>query len=63
MLSLVTRNVLAIPISTIAYESVFSIGDCVVNPFQSSLTPTVMKALVVVKTGYFLHKYQLTFGN
>ncbi|KAI9198831.1 hypothetical protein LWI28_022732 [Acer negundo] len=40
------RNVLSIPISTIAYESAFSIGCWVLDQFRSSLSLNVAQAIV-----------------
>ncbi|XVF56160.1 hypothetical protein PTKIN_Ptkin06aG0095000 [Pterospermum kingtungense] len=46
ILSLITRDVLAIPISTMTSGSAFSMGDRILDPFRSSLDPKMMEALV-----------------
>ena len=48
-LTLIVKDVLAIPISTVASESCFSTGGRVVNSFRASLTPTIMEALICVQ--------------
>ncbi|GJV42630.1 zinc finger BED domain-containing protein RICESLEEPER 2-like protein [Tanacetum coccineum] len=45
VLSLLARDVLAIPISTVASESVFSTGGRVLDAFRSFLTPPVVESL------------------
>ncbi|KAG6387141.1 hypothetical protein SASPL_152326 [Salvia splendens] len=43
------RDILAIPISSVASEAAFSMGGCVLSPFRSSLTPRVVEALLCVE--------------
>lgn len=46
VLSLVARDVLAIPVSSVASESAFSTRGRVLDPFRSSLSPAMVEALV-----------------
>uniref|UniRef100_A0A2N9EQV9 BED-type domain-containing protein n=1 Tax=Fagus sylvatica TaxID=28930 RepID=A0A2N9EQV9_FAGSY len=40
------EDVLAVPISTVASESAFSTGGCILDPFRSSLSPDMVQVLV-----------------
>ncbi len=49
VLSQVARDVLVVPVSTVAYEFAFSVGGRVLDPFQSSLSPSKVEALICSK--------------
>ena len=49
MLSRVARHVLAIPVSTMALKSTLSTACHVLDPFQSSLSPFMVEALICGK--------------
>ncbi|KAL2926042.1 putative AC9 transposase [Bienertia sinuspersici] len=40
------RDILAIPLSTVVSESTFSTGGHTLDPFRSSLTPKMVRALI-----------------
>jgi len=58
------RDLLAIPISTIALESTFSTGGRILDSFQTSLTPKVIDSIKYQYMFlYVLSVIHLTFGN
>ncbi|KAI3407920.1 uncharacterized protein J3R85_020645 [Psidium guajava] len=46
ILSSIARDVLAVPVSTVALEGTFSTVGCVLDVFRSSLTPSMVEALI-----------------
>ncbi|KAG6493103.1 hypothetical protein ZIOFF_048080 [Zingiber officinale] len=46
ILSIIAKDIFAIPCSTLASESAFILGKRVVDPFRSSLSPKMAEALV-----------------
>ncbi|KAE8732306.1 hypothetical protein F3Y22_tig00002237pilonHSYRG01564 [Hibiscus syriacus] len=46
IISLMARDILAIPISTVASEFAFSAGGHVLDSFRSSLTPKIVECLI-----------------
>ncbi|KAF7137434.1 hypothetical protein RHSIM_Rhsim07G0172000 [Rhododendron simsii] len=46
LLSQMVRDILAIPVSTIASESAFSMGGRILDPYRTSLSPKVEEALI-----------------
>ena len=42
----IARDVLAVPVSTVSYESEFSTGRRIFYSFRSSLTPKTVEALI-----------------
>lgn len=48
-LSLMARDILSIPIATVASESTFSIGGRIIGKFQSSILPSNAEAKLCAK--------------
>lgn len=46
ILGQIAQDVLPIPVSTVASEFAFSVGDCVLDYFESSPSPKVIEALI-----------------
>lgn len=45
----IARDVLAIPVSTVASESVFSTGGRIISPHRSKLAPSMVEALMCMQ--------------
>jgi hypothetical protein len=61
ILSKVARDVLAIPVITVASKSAFNIGGRVLDPFRSSLAPKTIEALVC--TQHWLRSSPISLRN
>ena len=55
MLSKMARDVLAIPVSTIAFELAFSTRGRILDPFQSSLSPLMVQNFVCAQNWLQAH--------
>ncbi|KAK9174956.1 hypothetical protein WN944_026960 [Citrus x changshan-huyou] len=49
ILSQIARDVLAIPVSTVASESAFSTGGRILDEYRSSMTPDMVEALILTQ--------------
>ncbi|XP_028804831.1 zinc finger BED domain-containing protein RICESLEEPER 2-like [Neltuma alba] len=63
IISRMAHDVLAVPMSTVASESAFSIGGCVVDSYRSSLSPTMTKALICAQNWLLLGKSLSEFAS
>ena len=60
-LAAIIRDVLSIPISTVASESTFSVGGRVIDQFRSALKPDVVEALICNRDWLYGDKCNLLF--
>jgi hypothetical protein len=68
VLSVMARDILAIPASTVPSESAFSTGGRVISDYRSSLAPTTIEALICLQdwfkaAGMYFFAYVLSFGS
>ena len=56
ILSRMARDILEVPVSTVASEFAFSIGGHVLDAFKSSLTPKIVEALICTQDWLRIHK-------
>lgn len=49
-LSLIAKDILAIPVSTVASEAAFSTSGRILDPFRSSLSPKMLEVLVCTQS-------------
>ena len=52
-LARIARDILCVPISTVASESAFSVGGRVLDHFRSSLSPQIVESLICTKDWLF----------
>jgi hypothetical protein len=57
------RDVLSILIFTIASESTFSIGGCVIDQYRSSLKPDIVEALVCTRNWLYGEQGNISYLN
>ncbi|KAG2689215.1 hypothetical protein I3760_09G129800 [Carya illinoinensis] len=48
-LACMTRDILSVPVSTVASESTFSVGERIIDQFKSALKPDIVEALVCTR--------------
>ena len=49
-LSLIAKDILSVPVSTVASESAFSTSGRILDPFRSSLSPKMLEVLVCTQS-------------
>ncbi|KAG8478905.1 hypothetical protein CXB51_028764 [Gossypium anomalum] len=62
-LSLLVHDLLAIPISTVAFESAFSMGKKVITPLRSSLKPKIVQAVVCLDDWMRAKGFSMKIGD
>jgi hypothetical protein len=57
----VARDILSIYVSIVASESTFSVGECVIDQYRSSLKADIVEALVCTRSWLYRYKSNISY--